>query len=72
MEEVDVRAHGCLRKGSPHGYPIEGRGGQLRTSSLRRVDRRFAVTAEPVTGRHPHDGFWDSDHAGLFSVLRFP
>jgi endonuclease/exonuclease/phosphatase family metal-dependent hydrolase len=25
-----------------------------------------------VTGRAPHNGFWDSDHAGLFSVLRFP
>jgi endonuclease/exonuclease/phosphatase family metal-dependent hydrolase len=24
-----------------------------------------------VTGRRPHNGFWDSDHAGLFSVLRF-
>ena len=24
-----------------------------------------------VTGRQPHNGFWDSDHAGLFSVLRF-
>jgi hypothetical protein len=24
-----------------------------------------------VTGRQPHNGFWDSDHAGLFSTLRF-
>jgi endonuclease/exonuclease/phosphatase family metal-dependent hydrolase len=24
-----------------------------------------------VTGRRPHNGFWDSDHAGLFSVLKF-
>jgi endonuclease/exonuclease/phosphatase family metal-dependent hydrolase len=24
-----------------------------------------------VTGRKPHNGFWDSDHAGLFSSLRF-
>jgi len=24
-----------------------------------------------VTGRRPHNGFWDSDHAGLFSALRF-
>jgi len=23
-----------------------------------------------VTGRHPVNGFWDSDHAGLFSTLR--
>jgi hypothetical protein len=25
-----------------------------------------------VTGRQPINGFWDSDHAGLFSTLRFP
>jgi endonuclease/exonuclease/phosphatase family metal-dependent hydrolase len=24
-----------------------------------------------VTGRHPVNGFWDSDHAGLFSALSF-
>ena len=24
-----------------------------------------------VTGRSPHNGFWDSDHAGLFSSLSF-
>jgi len=28
-------------------------------------------TKTAVTGRKPHNGFWDSDHAGLFSVLRF-
>ena len=27
---------------------------------------------QAVTGRRPHNGFWDSDHAGLFSILRFP
>jgi endonuclease/exonuclease/phosphatase family protein len=27
---------------------------------------------QAVTGRQPHNGFWDSDHAGLFSALRFP
>jgi endonuclease/exonuclease/phosphatase family metal-dependent hydrolase len=27
---------------------------------------------QAVTGRQPHNGFWDSDHAGLFSTLRFP
>jgi len=27
---------------------------------------------QAVTGRKPHNGFWDSDHAGLFSALRFP
>jgi endonuclease/exonuclease/phosphatase family protein len=24
-----------------------------------------------VTGRHPRNGFWDSDHAGMFSALDF-
>jgi hypothetical protein len=24
-----------------------------------------------VTGLKPVNGFWDSDHAGLFSALRF-
>jgi endonuclease/exonuclease/phosphatase family metal-dependent hydrolase len=24
-----------------------------------------------VTGRRPHNGFWDSDHAGLFTALKF-
>jgi len=23
-----------------------------------------------VTGRSPQNGFWDSDHAGLFSTLK--
>jgi endonuclease/exonuclease/phosphatase family protein len=27
---------------------------------------------QAVTGRQPHNDFWDSDHAGLFSTLRFP
>ena len=26
---------------------------------------------QAVTGREPHNGFWDSDHAGLFSALNF-
>jgi hypothetical protein len=25
-----------------------------------------------ITGRHPVNGFWDSDHAGTFSVLALP
>jgi endonuclease/exonuclease/phosphatase family metal-dependent hydrolase len=28
-------------------------------------------TRTAVTGRRPHHGFWDSDHAGLFSTLKF-
>jgi len=26
---------------------------------------------QAVTGRKPRNGFWNSDHAGLFSVLKF-
>ena len=29
------------------------------------------LVESPTTGRHPHNGFWDSDHAGLFSTLDF-
>ena len=39
----------------------------IMTDDPRHIGR--AHTA--VTGRRPHNGFWDSDHAGLFSVLRF-
>jgi hypothetical protein len=30
-----------------------------------------ALADAAVTGRHPANGFWDSDHAGLFSELNF-
>jgi len=39
----------------------------IMTNDPRHIGR--ARTA--VTGRKPHNGFWDSDHAGLFSALRF-
>jgi hypothetical protein len=32
--------------------------------------RRVKLIRSLVTGRRPVNGFWDSDHAGLFSVLR--
>jgi hypothetical protein len=31
----------------------------------------FRLQYSQVTGRRMHNGFWDSDHAGLFSKLRF-
>ena len=31
----------------------------------------IALQHSEVTGLLPVDGFWDSDHAGLFSALRF-
>ena len=29
------------------------------------------LVSSSVTGRQPTNGFWDSDHAGLFSTLSF-
>ena len=39
----------------------------IMTNDPKHVGRRRTA----VTGRKPHNGFWDSDHAGLFSILRF-
>jgi endonuclease/exonuclease/phosphatase family metal-dependent hydrolase len=33
--------------------------------------RRIKLVSSSVTGRRPVHGYWDSDHAGLFSVLSF-
>jgi hypothetical protein len=32
---------------------------------------RLTLASSLVTGRQPHNGFWDSDHAGIFSALDF-
>jgi hypothetical protein len=32
--------------------------------------KRVRLVRGSVTGRRPVNGFWDSDHAGLFSALR--
>jgi endonuclease/exonuclease/phosphatase family metal-dependent hydrolase len=34
--------------------------------------RKVKLLSSSVTGRKPVNGFWDSDHAGLFSSLRVP
>jgi endonuclease/exonuclease/phosphatase family metal-dependent hydrolase len=34
--------------------------------------RKVKLISSAVTGRNPVNGFWDSDHAGLFSQLAFP
>lgn len=34
--------------------------------------RQIRLVSSKVTGRHPVDGFWDSDHAGTFSVVTLP
>ncbi len=33
--------------------------------------RHLKLVDSLVTGRFPHNGFWDSDHAGIFSALDF-
>ncbi len=33
--------------------------------------RKVRLVRSVITGRHPMHGFWDSDHAGTFSVLAF-
>jgi hypothetical protein len=33
--------------------------------------RKVRLVRSMITGRHPMHGFWDSDHAGTFSVLAF-
>ncbi|HEV7400264.1 MAG TPA: endonuclease/exonuclease/phosphatase family protein [Solirubrobacterales bacterium] len=38
---------------------------------MTRDPKEIKLKASFVTGRQPVNGFWDSDHAGLFSSLRF-
>jgi endonuclease/exonuclease/phosphatase family metal-dependent hydrolase len=38
---------------------------------MTRDPKEIKLKASSVTGRQPVNGFWDSDHAGLFSALRF-
>jgi endonuclease/exonuclease/phosphatase family metal-dependent hydrolase len=38
---------------------------------MTRDPKEVKLKSSAVTGRQPLNGFWDSDHAGLFSALRF-
>jgi hypothetical protein len=38
---------------------------------MTRAPRKVKLISSAVTGRRPVNGFWDSDHAGVFSSLRF-
>ena len=38
---------------------------------LTRDPVKIGLRSSTVTGRHPTRGFWSSDHAGVFSALRF-
>jgi endonuclease/exonuclease/phosphatase family metal-dependent hydrolase len=61
--DADVLRVGAGGDASQFDHKVD----HIMTNDPGRVGR--AHTA--VTGRRPHNGFWDSDHAGLFSVLRF-
>jgi endonuclease/exonuclease/phosphatase family metal-dependent hydrolase len=37
---------------------------------MTRDPKQVALVNSSVTGRSPNNGYWDSDHAGLFSTLR--
>jgi hypothetical protein len=38
---------------------------------MTRDPSQVGLQSSAVTGLLPVNGFWDSDHAGLFSALRF-
>ena len=60
---ADVLAVGAGGNASQFDHKVD----HIMTNDPGHVGRARTV----VTGRRPHNGFWDSDHAGLFSVLRF-
>jgi endonuclease/exonuclease/phosphatase family metal-dependent hydrolase len=35
-------------------------------------NKKIKLVSSTVTGRKPVNGYWNSDHAGVFSALRFP
>ena len=63
----------CLRS----SLLAEGAGGSVGDFDhqvdhvMTRDPERVALESSTVTGLLPVNGFWDSDHAGLFSALRF-
>lgn len=55
----------------------EGAGGSVsdfdhQVDHVMTNEPRITLERSAVTGLLPVNGFWDSDHAGLFSALRFP
>lgn len=65
---------GCCLKSSLLGV---GSGGSVSDFDhqvdhvMTRDPKEVKLKASYVTGRQPVHGFWDSDHAGLFSALKF-
>ncbi len=74
-ERSAVKPNGCCLNTPLLTVP----GGGGKTSDFdHKVDhvmtnsRKVKLLSSSVTGRKPAHGFWDSDHAGLFSSLRIP
>jgi endonuclease/exonuclease/phosphatase family metal-dependent hydrolase len=74
-ERSTSRPLGCCL----HGDLLTTSGGGKVSDFNHKVDhvmtnapRKIKLVSSAVTGRQPVNGFWDSDHAGLFSRLSLP
>jgi endonuclease/exonuclease/phosphatase family metal-dependent hydrolase len=74
-ERSTSRPLGCCL----HGDLLTTSGGGKLADFNHKVDhvmtnapRKIKLVSSSVTGRKPVNGFWDSDHAGLFSRLSLP
>ena len=54
-----------------------GPNGSGKTTLFNCITGQYALDAgrvryarRDVTGRQPHNGYWDSDHAGVYSLLK--
>jgi endonuclease/exonuclease/phosphatase family metal-dependent hydrolase len=74
VERSTATPLGCCLKS---GLLAEGAGGSVADFDhqvdhvMTRNPAEVTLQSSAVTGLLPVDGFWDSDHAGLFSALRF-
>jgi endonuclease/exonuclease/phosphatase family protein len=65
----------CCLKGDVLTFPGAGRRSQFNHKVdhvMTNAPRKIKLLTSSVTGRSPSHGFWNSDHAGLFSQLRIP
>jgi endonuclease/exonuclease/phosphatase family metal-dependent hydrolase len=74
-ERSTSRPLGCCL----HGHLLTTSGGGKVSDFDHQVDhvmtnapKKVKLASSSVTGRKPVNGFWDSDHAGLFSTLTVP
>jgi endonuclease/exonuclease/phosphatase family metal-dependent hydrolase len=75
-ERSAVKPNGCCLNTALLTSP--GGGGKVKDFDhkvdhiMTNTPKRVKLISSSVTGRKPVHGFWDSDHAGLFSSLRIP